>query len=355
MRRAYGSRLPELVDRAANDEGIAAIYAETVRAVGTWVPDLEIRQIDVAGPAPGPRRAQPRRDRPRQRARRHDRRRDGARVTAYSGVPLASLPAPDVIIPLEFEAALGAIRARMAALHPPAAEVIENEAEPLTKLLELAAYVAMAARAEANDQARGCLLAHARGPDLDGIAAALGTARQVVAPADPDAVPPTPAVLQDDDALRRTAQIAFERLSTAGPEGAYIAHALAADGRVKDAAVASPSPGDVTLTILATAGDGGPPLELLQTIDAAMQDRIPYTDRLTVAPARIAPYTIEGRDRGRAGARRPRRSSRPPAPAPRPTPPPSTRSAATSRAAPSSPRSTSPAPPGCACTGRTPT
>ena len=53
MRRAYGSRLPELVDAPLNDETIVDLYAETVAALLTWEPRISLEQITASIPAPG--------------------------------------------------------------------------------------------------------------------------------------------------------------------------------------------------------------------------------------------------------------------------------------------------------------
>ena len=53
MRRAYGSRLPELVDAPLNDETIVDLYAETVSALLTWEPRVSLEQISASIPAPG--------------------------------------------------------------------------------------------------------------------------------------------------------------------------------------------------------------------------------------------------------------------------------------------------------------
>ena len=53
MRRAYGSRLPELVDAPLNDETLVDLYAETFSALLTWEPRIAVEQISASIPAPG--------------------------------------------------------------------------------------------------------------------------------------------------------------------------------------------------------------------------------------------------------------------------------------------------------------
>ncbi|MFG6082330.1 GPW/gp25 family protein [Paracoccus litorisediminis] len=53
MRRAYGSRLPELVDAPLNDETLVDLYAETFIALATWEPRIDVEQVTAHIPAPG--------------------------------------------------------------------------------------------------------------------------------------------------------------------------------------------------------------------------------------------------------------------------------------------------------------
>lgn len=53
MRRAYGSRLPELVDAPLNDETLVDLFAETAIALATWEPRIDVEQVSAEIPAPG--------------------------------------------------------------------------------------------------------------------------------------------------------------------------------------------------------------------------------------------------------------------------------------------------------------
>jgi phage-related baseplate assembly protein len=88
--------------------------------------------------------------------------------------------------------------------------------------------------------------------------------------------------------------LALEGLSTAGPEGAYVFHALSADGRVLDVAVGSPSPGEVVVTILSNQDDGVPTSDLIAAVEAALndQDVRPLTDHVTVQAASRTDYQV---------------------------------------------------------------
>lgn len=100
---------------------------------------------------------------------------------------------------------------------------------------------------------------------------------------------------ETDDEFRRRVQMAPESFSTAGPDGAYIFHALAADEDVQDAYPDSPDGFIVDLYILSRTGDGTAPQALLDKVNTYVsKDNLrPLNDKLTVKSAVIKPYVIE--------------------------------------------------------------
>jgi len=168
----------------------------------------------------------------------------------FSAIDLSRLDAPDVLQVLDYEAEVTALLADVQARYPEFSAVLESD--PVMKLLEAVAYRLMIRAAEWNDGARGLMLAYAEGTTLDHLAALVNVRRLTVT----EATDTTDAVMETDAALRARAQLAWEGLSTAGPAGAYQYHSREADGRVRDVAVASPTPGAVVVTILGHAGDG---------------------------------------------------------------------------------------------------
>ena len=130
-------------------------------------------------------------------------------------IDLSKLPEPNVIENLDYEALLEAAIARLGP------DYVVSEADPAYKVLESAAYRELLLRQRVNDGARSVLLATARGRDLDNLAALLGVERQVVTPADPDAIPPVEAVYESDERLRLRTQLAPSAISTAGPVSSY--------------------------------------------------------------------------------------------------------------------------------------
>lgn len=215
-------------------------------------------------------------------------------MSGYSAIDLSLLPVPDVVETLDFEAILAAMKADLITRAPELASVLALESEPAVKLLQVAAYREVLIRARVNDAAQAVTLARAVGTDLDNLAALFGVVRLVVNPGDPLAVPPVAPVLESDADLRRRAQLALEGFSTAGPEGAYVFHALSADADVLDVSATSPGPGDVLVTVLSRMGSGAAGAPLLATVAAALNadDVRPLCDNVVVQSASIVSYAI---------------------------------------------------------------
>lgn len=217
-------------------------------------------------------------------------------------IDMSKLPAPAVVVVPEFEAILAELKADLLAAMPAdlrtaTAATLALESEPLTKWLQRLAYQLMVERSARNDSAHAVMLAYAGGSDLDQLGAFFGVQRLTVTPADPAAVPPVAAVLEDDDTFRARIQLAPRGYSVAGPVGAYVFHAKTADGQVLDAAATSPSPGTVVVSVLARAGSGVPDAALLAKVNAAVnaEDIRPLTDEVMVQAAGIVPYQIVAR------------------------------------------------------------
>lgn len=207
---------------------------------------------------------------------------------------LAALPPPQVLEDLDFEEVyqekLEAFRLSMGDNWSAALE-----SDPVLKLIEQAAYGAVQNRARVNDAGKALLLAHAVRGDLDHLAANVNLQRLVIQVGDPSTVPPTPQVLEDDDALRERIQLSYEGLTTAGPRNSYILHARNASGLVADATAESPSPAEVVVSVLSLEGSGAASPELLEQVRLGLNDEDvrPVGDRLTVQSAVVIDYAIE--------------------------------------------------------------
>jgi len=213
-------------------------------------------------------------------------------TSAFTAVDLSRLPFPAVVESLDVEAIVSAMLADLRARDPEFTALVESD--PAYKILEACAYRELLLRQRVNEAAKAVFLAYAAGSDLDQIAANFNVERLVLTPANPNTLPPTPAALEPDDDLRRRVQLAFEGLSTAGPEGAYVFHALGAHPDVLDASATSPTPGVVAVSVLSRVGPGAPDEPVLAAVAAALADDDvrPLTDQVNVVAATIVNFTV---------------------------------------------------------------
>jgi len=210
-----------------------------------------------------------------------------------AAIDLSQLPAPNVIEPLDFETILAQYLADLEAQGTDLDELTESD--PAIKVVQLSAYRELKLRQRINEAARALMLAYAVKTDLDQIGANMDVPRLQIWPADPDKG--IAAVMEEDDDFRRRIQLAPQGMSVAGPEGAYIFHALSSDGRVRNATATSPSPGQVVITVLSHEGDGTPSQELLDVVAARMLDDgvRPLTDYVQVRGAQIVRYQVHAK------------------------------------------------------------
>lgn len=187
-------------------------------------------------------------------------------------IDFSSIPAPEIIEALDFETILQEMITDLQDRDPSYSQILESD--PGVKILEVAAARELALRQRVNDALRATLLRYATGADLDNLAAFYNVERLVD---------------EGDDALRvRT----IERImgsSTAGGASWYRYQALTASELVRDAAVSSPAPGEVLVSILSTQGNGSPSSALMEAVDDVLQSdsvRV-ITDTVTVAGATI--------------------------------------------------------------------
>jgi phage-related baseplate assembly protein len=208
----------------------------------------------------------------------------------FTAVDLSRLPAPQVVETLSFETILADMLADLRARDPAFTATVESD--PAYKILQVAAYRELLLRARINDAAKAVLIAYATGADLENLGALLGVTRLLLSAANPETG--TPAVYESDTDLRRRITLAPEGFSVAGPEGAYIFHALSASPDVLDASVASPTPGQVVVTVLSRIGAGAASAPLLAAVNARLNasDIRPLTDEVIVQSATITNFTI---------------------------------------------------------------
>lgn len=211
---------------------------------------------------------------------------------SYTVIDLSQLPAPKIVEQLDYEVILAEMIADLKARDPDFTALVESD--PAYKILEVCAYREVLMRQRANEEAKAVMLAYATGSDLDQLGANVGVERLMISPADPDAVPPVPAVMESDNEFRARIQLAPEGYTTAGSEGSYAFHALSAAADVKDVQPTSPNPGDVVVYVLSRTGDGTAPQSLLDAVNAALtkEEVRPLTDNVSVESAQIVTYAI---------------------------------------------------------------
>lgn len=215
-------------------------------------------------------------------------------MSVFTPIDLSTLPAPDVVEALSFETIFDAMLADLRARDSTFDALVESD--PAYKILEVAAYRELLIRQRVNDAARAVMLAYAGGSDLEQLGGLFGVTRKTITPADNNAIPPVPAVMESDTDFRFRIQLSLEGLSTAGPIGAYQYHSLKVEG-IKDAAIAGPpdtDPGVVRVTLLGNDGDGEVGSELIADVEAALnaEDVRPLTDTVVVQSATITEYEV---------------------------------------------------------------
>ncbi|MGE4298902.1 MAG: baseplate J/gp47 family protein [Desulfovibrionaceae bacterium] len=213
-------------------------------------------------------------------------------MSGFTAIDLSSLTAPDAVEALDYETILAGMLADLVARDETFTALTESD--PAMKVLEVAAYRELLLRQRVNEAVRAVLVAFATGSDLDQLAALVPLTRLVIDPGDPDADPAVAPTYESDAAFRVRVQLAPEAFSSAGSTGAYRYHALTV-AAVLDAVTVSPSPGNVSVYVLARDGDGTPDDATLAAVAAVVgaSDVRPLTDNVTVLSAEIVSYAVE--------------------------------------------------------------
>jgi phage-related baseplate assembly protein len=171
-------------------------------------------------------------------------------------IDLTRLPPPQIVEPLDYEAVLAALKADLTARDATLAPVLALESEPLTKLLEVAAWRETVLRARINDTARAVMLPWATGADLDNLAARYDIAR-------------LPG--EDDDRLRARVLIGYHALSAAGSAQSWMLRALSVSTDIRQVDVWADRPGRVKVSLLARVQDDA---AAMSATEAAVGERL---------------------------------------------------------------------------------
>ena len=208
-----------------------------------------------------------------------------------SAIDLSRLPSPTAVEALSYEAIISDIKAdflarwnvsRASNPELPAYDTLDLESDPIAILIQAVAYREVLLRARFNDGIRQMLLAFATGSNLDHLGAYLEVERLAG---------------ETDDRLRRRIQLAPEALSTAGPDGAYVYHALTAVAALIDASAVRSADGEVTVTLLSTMDAPQPSSAQIEAVRVALEqtDVIPLTDTIIVQGPQVSttPIVVE--------------------------------------------------------------
>ncbi|WP_337162720.1 baseplate assembly protein [Vibrio fluvialis] len=193
-----------------------------------------------------------------------------------SQIEISQLPPPAVVTQLDAKSILDRMLIRYSEL----AEVdIPKVGDPIYNAFSSMAEEVTRARQEFQDISLENMVAYASGSNLQRLADWRNLEKF-----------PT----ESDDEFRRRVQMAPEGFSTAGPDGAYIFHALAADENVLDAKPMSPDGFKVDLYILSREGTGEASPELCEAVFqyVSKETKRPLNDELVVKSAEILSYQI---------------------------------------------------------------
>ncbi len=219
-------------------------------------------------------------------------------AATLSAVDLSKLTFPEFLAPITYEQVLTEMLAdvNQFCLSKTGEPYIFHEADPAHIIIEACAYRRWRDLQDYQAQTKNMLVAYAQNEWLDhlGSNSDFKCPRLVIIPADDSTTPPTPAIMESDDAYRARMVLRNEGYTTAGSAGAYLFHTLSADGDVRDASVQSPTPGSVLVTILSNSNDGAASATLIAKVQAALSaDSVrPLCDQVTVQAANISTYSV---------------------------------------------------------------
>lgn len=146
------------------------------------------------------------------------------------------------------------------------------------------AYREMYVRQDANEQAKGVMLAFAKGPQLDHIGSTYYRT--------PLGAPVVRLDGESDTSYKTRLQLSPEGYSVAGPKGAYQFFGLSADSDIRFVEPISPSPAVMSLYLLTYSNDGVASDELCRKVENYVWPYRPMGDRVTAYSAELIRYTV---------------------------------------------------------------
>ena len=122
-----------------------------------------------------------------------------------------------------------------------------------------------------------------------------GIDRKLIQEEDNSTIPPSPAIWENDEDLRKRILEAPRGFSVAGPRASYIYFGKLADNKVKDISALSPSAGVVNISVLSYDRDGSASDELVQKVADMLNDEEirPLGDKVNVLSAEIINFEVQ--------------------------------------------------------------
>ena len=223
-------------------------------------------------------------------------------ASTLSAVDLSKLAFPNELIARDYESVLAEMMADANAYYQAKTgqKLIVHEADPAYVVMEACAYRRHKDLLDCQSQVKNMLVAYASGVWLDHLGANpdFKCPRLVIVPADETTTPPTPAVMESNEAYRARMVLSNEGYSTAGSGGGYFYHAMSADGDVRDVDVYSPEKScTVYLTVLSHSGGGVPSQNLLSKVynNVNADTKRPLADYVITRAATVLEYSVSAR------------------------------------------------------------
>lgn len=179
-------------------------------------------------------------------------------------------------------------------------EIIPNlanqlvDSDPAIALIEESSYTEGLLRNRINNAINAVMIEFATESDLDNLGKLYGIERKLIQPEDTSTIPPTRAIYESDEALRKRIMEAPKGFSVAGPRASYIYYGKLADAQVKDISAVSILPMEVDITVLSYDGNGGASDELIDRVYNKLneEDIRPMGDLIRVNGAEIIDFKI---------------------------------------------------------------
>ena len=186
-------------------------------------------------------------------------------------IQISSLPDPDIIEDVTSVENLKAQRIEDFKELAPEYEIYQD-GDIVTKNVNINAVAENRFITKLNDAVKAVLIATSTGNDLDNVAANYNIARSIVTPADPDAIPPTEAVFETDDAFRN--RILLTQAGIRAESDSYFSSVALDVERVADVFVQSTTAAVIDVYILATDNGGVADSALLTAVSDAFSAEI---------------------------------------------------------------------------------